>query len=84
MTKKERAFGDAVDMRLKMRLRYTSAGGEVTTRVICPMSMDEGPDGKWSCGAWCETAGGHRTFKMARVTSYEVLAERFDVEGVVQ
>lgn len=62
----------AIAQRRRVRIRYQTAEGEVTDRVIRPLALHFW--GRvWSLAAWCELREGFRNFRPDRVSAVEVL-----------
>ena len=73
---------DAAEIRLairgerKLRIRYRSLGGEVSTRTIWPFLIGFFEDARVVAG-WCELREDYRHFRIDRIESVERLAERY-------
>jgi len=57
-----------------VRLRYTSAAGEVTTRDVEPV-LFASRDGRWFLIGWCRLRDAMRWFAVARIERATVLAD---------
>jgi predicted DNA-binding transcriptional regulator YafY len=71
----------AADERHKLQLGYEDGDGARTARVVRPLALFFWGR-SWTLLAWCELRDDFRSFRLDRIRSVEVLAERFaDEEG---
>lgn len=66
----------AVRARQKLRLTYTTRGGEVTARRVRPLAL-ESLGRMWTLTAWCELREGFRVFRLDLMESAQALPELF-------
>ncbi|MBF6600851.1 MAG: YafY family transcriptional regulator [Dehalococcoidia bacterium] len=66
----------ALDARRKVRLAYTSEPGDETDRIVRPLGLFFWGT-TWSLTAWCELRQDFRSFRLDRMRSMSVVAERF-------
>lgn len=70
------ALGEAAFAARRARIRYASAQGAETERVIAPYGLAH-VAGRWYAAAWCCLRDDLRVFRLDRVRSVEPLAETF-------
>lgn len=66
----------AIKEKRKVKIRYYSFKYGENDRVICPAEMFLFQDG-WYCAAFCELRQDMRHFELKRISSYELLEEKF-------
>lgn len=69
----------AINERRKVHLWYEGRDGKASDRVILPVGLYFWGS-IWSLAAWCELRGDWRSFRLDRVNSLALLADRFDDE----
>jgi predicted DNA-binding transcriptional regulator YafY len=67
----------AIQERLYLQLAYADAQGRATERRAQPLALFFW-GATWTLGAWCERRQGFRSFRVDRMKSCLVLAERFE------
>jgi len=72
----------AINGKRKVRFAYERGDGTPSERVVCPVGLYFWGR-TWSLAGWCELRTDWRSFRLDRVNSLEVLADRFDdMEGI--
>jgi len=66
----------AIEQEHKIRLSYESIAGETTERIVWPIALSFF-DTVFVVVTWCELREDYRTFRTDRITSVDVLAERY-------
>lgn len=66
---------EAVQSRRKVGLRYRDAAANESRRVVRPLGCFYW-GAVWTLGAWCESRGDFRSFRIDRIASLDVLDER--------
>ncbi|HUX52029.1 MAG TPA: YafY family protein [Spirochaetia bacterium] len=66
----------AIEQEHKLRLSYESIAGETTERIVWPIALSFF-DTVYVVVTWCELREDYRTFRTDRITSVDVLAERY-------
>lgn len=69
-------FNSACILHRKMSIKYKSAKGEITQRVVRPYAVFQ-YKGAMYLAAYCEIRKSIRQFKLLRIQKYEVLGEKF-------
>ena len=69
-----RAIRHAIREHRKLRLRYRSAIGDGTERIVHPVVLGHGEDHRLLI-AWCELRGAFRHFRLEKITALEVLPD---------
>ncbi|MFT4976075.1 MAG: putative DNA-binding transcriptional regulator YafY [Myxococcota bacterium] len=73
---------EAIHARSKLQLSYVGGDGSASERVVCPVGLYFWGR-TWSLAAWCELRDDWRSFRLDRVNSLSMLADRFDdVDGI--
>jgi len=68
---------EAIRSRQKVKIDYTRADGQGSTRIIDPMGLIFW--GKvWTLIAWCQLRNDYRTFRLDRINDLNVLADYFE------
>jgi predicted DNA-binding transcriptional regulator YafY len=67
----------AILQRRKLRIEYIDSGQRVSRRTLLPLALYFWGT-TWSLAAWCESRSDFRNFRLDRIRSLDVLAERFD------
>ncbi|MCC6225254.1 MAG: WYL domain-containing protein [Microthrixaceae bacterium] len=76
-----RLFNDAIARNRVVEIEYYTFGrDEVSRRQVEPARVTA-KDGAWYLVAWCRQAADERVFRLDRITSAEVLDERFEPHG---
>jgi len=70
------ALGAAAHHGRRVRIDYTSAGGDTTARVVDPYGLVQ-LGRRWYLPAWCHLRGGLRLFRLDRIGRIEPLEEPF-------
>jgi predicted DNA-binding transcriptional regulator YafY len=73
------AMRQAIDERAKVWFAYRSREDDETERVVRPLGLFFWGYA-WSLTAWCELRNDFRSFRLDRVTRFELLPERFEQE----
>jgi len=68
----------AIRDRLKVRMAYAGGSGERSQRTVWPLGLFYWGT-RWSLGAWCELRQDFRNFRLDRVSSLELLEDRYPV-----
>lgn len=71
-----RTLREATEQRRKVHLRYRDLQDVASERVVRPLGCVYWGE-VWTLAAWCESRAGFRNFRVDRITSLEVLDERF-------
>lgn len=67
----------AIFERRKLHIEYVDGEGRASTRTINPLALNFWGT-TWSVAAWCESRGGFRIFRLDRIRSLRMGAEKFD------
>ena len=70
----------AINDRRQLHLDYHDAAGEVTERVVWPLTLAYWESG-WALGAWCELRQQFRNFSVDRVQDVRLSMTRFPDEA---
>lgn len=71
----------AVAHQKKLKIKYVSLNGEITSRVISPYSINLA-DGSWYIAGYCEKREDNRIFKLTRIREISLLDEAcLSIEG---
>jgi predicted DNA-binding transcriptional regulator YafY len=68
----------AIRDRQKVRMRYADGAGVQSLRTVWPLGLFYWGT-RWSLGAWCELRQDFRNFRLDRVSSLELMDERYPV-----
>jgi predicted DNA-binding transcriptional regulator YafY len=70
---------DAINHRMRLFLDYRDADGEVTERIVWPLTLAYWGT-NWSLGAWCELRQAFRNFRVDRIAAVKSLRSTFPDE----
>jgi predicted DNA-binding transcriptional regulator YafY len=72
----------AIDGRNRLHITYETADGDRTERVIRPLGLFFWGR-TWTVAAWCELRQDHRSFRVDRIATPQLLVDRFALEPPV-
>ncbi|HLY17550.1 MAG TPA: YafY family protein [Bryobacteraceae bacterium] len=67
----------AILERRKVSIEYTDGGKRASRRTLHPLALNFWGT-TWSVAAWCETRRDFRVFRLDRIRSLEMMAEKFE------
>ena len=67
----------AIFERRKLRIEYIDSAQRVSTRTLHPLALYFW-SATWSLAAWCESRNDFRNFRLDRIRSLEIGAEKFE------